>query len=114
MQKLEIKLNGSKDEILEEVKKIKEFLTSLDDILENEMKRTGEMWKNTGKDSYWKSFTNYSLAGLKINACKTYLLSIEISVRNNIAHDVQKKSIDYFKKSYAELVDLYEQAENEE
>jgi len=114
MQKLEIKLDGSRDEILKEISEIKNYFSSFN-IVDNEMSRIGKTWEKTGMVSHWKAFENYSLADSKISACKTYLLTLEVVVRNNVAaKEIQEKSIDYFKKSYAEFVSRYEEAEKAE
>ena len=113
MEKLTINLNGSRDEILKEVKEIKEHISSFN-ITGNEMKKMCEMWTKTGKKSHWDSFTHYSMADMKISACKTYLLTTEVLVRNNVkAKDLLEKSINCFKKYYDAFVNLYEMAEEE-
>lgn len=113
MKKLEVNLNGSRDEILKEVKELKEYFSSFN-ILDDEMKRTGEAWKLTGKRSYWDAFTNYSVAELKKGFCKSHLLTIEVTARNNIAGGIREKTAQLFRESYAEFVDLYEAAEKAE
>lgn len=93
MEKLEIKLNGSEDEILEEIVEIKRYFSSLN----IEMKK-----KNTRNQNSYKEVETW------IDICEWVLVLIRIDIHRE---GLLERHIDLFKDSYAKFVKYYEKAE---
>jgi len=97
MQKIEINLNKSRDEILKDIEEIEKYFSSLSIEIEKD---------NTGRFEDIKPLMNA--------CCKGSLFLVKCAIRKSKEKDRIDKHIDFLKRSYAMFVKYYEKAEKEQ